>query len=126
MGIDDVKKFDARGIKLIATSLLCLSLVTCRHRDLRQDQACQGHLRYASDRLFCTFAYHLDEQPYRPYIKGLPITATVLSTHPNGDYSEEYIRREERRGYVRMSADAADYSLRSHASALACNTLGHC
>lgn len=28
----------------------------------------------------------------RPYVKGLPITATVLSTKPNGDFSEEVIR----------------------------------
>ncbi|KAJ5378893.1 NAD(P)-binding protein [Penicillium cosmopolitanum] len=27
-----------------------------------------------------------------PYIKGLPITATTLSRHPNGDFSEETIR----------------------------------
>lgn len=29
---------------------------------------------------------------FRPYIKGLPITATTLSRHPNGDFSEETIR----------------------------------
>ncbi|KAL1412609.1 hypothetical protein Q8F55_000356 [Vanrija albida] len=27
-----------------------------------------------------------------PYVKGLPITATVLSTKPNGDFSEEVLR----------------------------------
>ncbi|OWZ30204.1 hypothetical protein C356_05929 [Cryptococcus neoformans c45] len=27
-----------------------------------------------------------------PYIKGLPITATILSRHPNGDFSQETIR----------------------------------
>jgi hypothetical protein len=29
---------------------------------------------------------------FRPYIKGLPITATTLSRHPNGDFSENTIR----------------------------------
>jgi hypothetical protein len=33
-------------------------------------------------------------RPTRPYVKGLPITATILSSHPNGDHSEEVIRRE--------------------------------
>lgn len=28
----------------------------------------------------------------RPYVKGLPITATVLSSKSNGDFSEELIR----------------------------------
>lgn len=29
---------------------------------------------------------------HRPYVKGLPITATILSSKPNGDHSEEVIR----------------------------------
>ncbi|XAO24836.1 hypothetical protein I312_103647 [Cryptococcus bacillisporus CA1280] len=29
---------------------------------------------------------------FRPYIKGLPITATILSRHPDGDFSQETIR----------------------------------
>lgn len=29
---------------------------------------------------------------HRPYVKGLPITATILSSKPNGDHSEEAIR----------------------------------
>lgn len=28
----------------------------------------------------------------RPYVKGLPITATILSTKENGDFSEETLR----------------------------------
>lgn len=28
----------------------------------------------------------------RPFPKSLPITATILSTHENGDFSEEFIR----------------------------------
>lgn len=34
-----------------------------------------------------------DHRSYpRPYIKGLPVSLTVLSRQPNGDHSEEYIR----------------------------------
>lgn len=29
---------------------------------------------------------------FRPFVKGLPITATILSSKPNGDHSEEIIR----------------------------------
>jgi hypothetical protein len=29
---------------------------------------------------------------FRPYIKGLPITATTLSRHSNGDFASETIR----------------------------------
>ncbi len=30
-----------------------------------------------------------------PYVKGLPITVTIMSTLPNGDHLEEIIRREQ-------------------------------
>lgn len=29
---------------------------------------------------------------FRPFVKGLPITATILSSKPNGDHCEEIIR----------------------------------
>lgn len=66
-------------------------ILRCPHRGIRLRSAYQGAIRHVNCASLLKYGPQADVDR-SPYIKGLPITTTVLHENERGDHSEEVIR----------------------------------